>query len=58
MLFTEAISVDCENHRRHTNTLCGKLQSSLMTRQMVRIFTAKLETGIEAGAKKQLMKSE
>jgi hypothetical protein len=57
MLFTDSIGVDCENH---TNVLCGKLQRLLMAYQMIHIhvFTAKLEIGTEAGAKKQLMKSE
>jgi hypothetical protein len=58
MLFTEIIGVDCESHMTDINTLCGKIQRFLMSRQLIRVFTAKLAIGIEAGAKKQLMNSE
>jgi hypothetical protein len=55
MLFTEAIGVVCESHSKHTSTLCGTLQSCF---NVIRTFAAKLEAGIETGAKKQLMKSK
>jgi hypothetical protein len=39
MLFRETVSVYCENHMEHTDTLCGQNAGFLMLKQVVHIVT-------------------
>jgi translation initiation factor IF-1 len=42
MLFGGTVSVYCENHTEHMNTLCGQNAEVLMLKQVVRIVTSVL----------------
>jgi translation initiation factor IF-1 len=42
MLFRETVAVYCENRTEHTDTLCGRMQSSDMLKQVVHVVTAVL----------------
>jgi hypothetical protein len=39
MLFRETVAVYCENHKEHTNTLCGQNAELLMLKEVVHMVT-------------------
>jgi hypothetical protein len=41
MLIKETVSVYCENHMDHTNTLCGQNAEFIMLKQVVYIVTTR-----------------
>jgi hypothetical protein len=42
MLFGETVAVYCENHKEHTDTLCGQNAEVLLLSQVVYIVTTGL----------------